>query len=127
MKKFLLLFYFTFCILHFTFSQNPLIKQWDKKFGGTGTDQFYSIKQTKDGGYILGGLSYSDSSGEKTQPTWGTGSDFWIVKIDAPGNKQWDKDFGGTDNEKLCSAEQTADGGYILGGTSWSGVSGDKT
>ncbi|MEO8086061.1 MAG: T9SS type A sorting domain-containing protein [Bacteroidota bacterium] len=101
-------------------------KQWDKDFGGTGDDHLFSVRQTSDGGFILGGYSVSGISGNKTQAMWGV-SDYWIVKTDSLGNKQWDKDFGGTLEDDLYSIQQTLDGGYILGGTSWSGISGDKT
>src|SRR5204863_32675 len=101
-------------------------KQWDKDFGGTNNDELFSIQQTADGGYILGGCSVSGISGDKTQVNWGD-IDYWIVKTDSLGNKQWDKDFGGTSDDFLYSMQQTADGGYILGGISSSGISGDKT
>jgi hypothetical protein len=103
-------------------------KQWDKDFGGTDGDELYSIQQTSDKGYILGGYTYSGIGGDKTQPNWGSFTfDYWIVKTDSLGNKQWDKDFGGTSNDQLYSLQQTSDGGYILSGTSFSGISGDKT
>src|SRR6185295_9292086 len=106
---------------------DPLgIKQWDKDFGSTNDEKLYSLQQTSDGGYIFGGWSNSDSSGNKTQNTWGD-FDYWIVKTDSLGNKQWDKDFGGTGTDLFYSLKQTADGGYILGGISASGISGDKT
>ena len=126
MKKLLLSFYFTFCILHFSFAQNPLVKQWDKRFGGTNGELLFSFQQTADGGFILGGYSYSDSSGDKSQNNRGL-SDYWIVKTDLLGNKQWDKDFGGDSIDYLYSIQQTTDGGFILGGMSRSGSNGDKT
>ena len=101
-------------------------KQWDKDFGGINDEQLYSLQQTADGGYILGGLSSSGISGDKTQATWGL-VDYWIVKTDSLGNKQWDKDFGGISSDFLSTIQQTADGGYILGGCSYSGIGGDKT
>ncbi|MEO8148325.1 MAG: T9SS type A sorting domain-containing protein [Bacteroidia bacterium] len=101
-------------------------KQWDKDFGGSTYDYFRSMRQTSDGGYILGGFSYSDISGDKTQSLWGV-CDYWIVKTDSLGNKQWDKDFGGTQSDALLSLQQTADMGYVLGGVSASEISGDKT
>ncbi|MEO8086380.1 MAG: T9SS type A sorting domain-containing protein [Bacteroidota bacterium] len=101
-------------------------KEWDKDFGGTNADGLYSLQQTADGGYILGGLSGSVIGGDKTQATWGN-YDYWIIKTDSLGNKEWDKDFGGTDYDVLSSLQQTADGGYILGGWSGSGIGGDKT
>jgi hypothetical protein len=106
--------------------QNPLVKQWDKRFGGTNDDKLLSFQQTTDGGYILGGYSFSGISGDKTQNLWGN-VDYWIVKTDSLGNKEWDKDFGGTDDDVLFSIQQTVEGGYILGGVSKSNISGDKT
>ncbi len=95
------------------------IKLWDKDFGGIYLDQLYAIDQTSDGGFILGGHSYSPVSGDKSQPGWGA-LDFWILKTDSMGNKLWDKDFGGTDQEYFRSVKETQDGGLILGGWSWS-------
>jgi hypothetical protein len=106
-------------------------KQWDKTFGGSGTDDLLSLVQTLDGGYILGGQSNSGVSGDKTGSNKGGLnsylSDYWVIKLDANGNKLWDKTYGGIDHEFFYSLAQTADGGYILGGSSRSGISGDKT
>ncbi|MEO8085727.1 MAG: T9SS type A sorting domain-containing protein [Bacteroidota bacterium] len=101
-------------------------KQWDRDFGGTNSDQLYSLQQTNDGGYILGGWSASGISGDKTQATWG-GEDYWIVKTDSLGIKQWDRDYGGFVNDEFSSLQQTTDGGYILAGATSSGIGGDKT
>jgi len=107
------------------------IKQWDKDFGGTAFDFLYSIQQTSDGGYILGGTSHSGVGGDKTEASRDTATnyngDYWILKLDAQGNKQWDKTFGGFSREDLCAIQQTTDGGYILGGRSESDINGDKT
>jgi hypothetical protein len=58
MKKHFLFLYFTFYFFNSSFSQTPLVKQWDKRFGGTFSDVLYSFQQTADGGYILGGWSW---------------------------------------------------------------------
>ncbi|MEP7168760.1 MAG: T9SS type A sorting domain-containing protein [Bacteroidota bacterium] len=128
-KLYVTLILFLFFSSGFLFGQNPLVKQWDKRFGGTGNDELFSFQQTSDGGFILGGFSSSGINGDKTQNIWGSAGDrdYWIVKIDSLGNKQWDKDFGGIYYDYLTSLLQTADGGYILGGSSLSGISGDKT
>ena len=102
------------------------IVQWDKRFGGTKEDELQSLQQTKDGGYVLGGFSYSQKGGDKTEPNFGT-NDYWVVKTDGNGNKQWDKTIGGNSTDNLHCIKQVADGGYILGGGSYSGVSGNKT
>ena len=106
-------------------------KQWDKRYGGSGADFLSKVKQTKDGGYIVAGSSNSGISGDKTQPNWDTTlstDDYWIVKIDNAGNKQWDKRFGSTDGDGCNDIIQTPDGGYLIGGTSIAyDTSGDKT
>jgi hypothetical protein len=100
--------------------------QWQNTIGGIGNDYLYSIKQTSDGGYILGGYSDSYISGDKTEYTQST-SDYWVVKLDTAGNIQWQNTIGGGGNDYLYSIQQTSDGGYILGGYSESVISGDKT
>lgn len=104
--------------------------QWVHRYGGTDVDWLTSLELTSDGGYILGGYSYSDTSCDKTQPNRDTmllTCDYWVIKIDSDGNEEWDKTFGGTGNEMLSMIKQTKDGGYILGGSSNSGITGDKT
>jgi hypothetical protein len=99
-------------------------KVWDKRFGGTGYELNVNIIPTNDHGYIIGGPTDSDISGDVSQSSQGN-NDFWIVKIDSAGNKQWDKRFGGGGDEYLFDLLQTTDHGYILAGCSESGISGD--
>lgn len=99
---------------------------WQKTFGGSGSETINSAVQTGDGGYILGGISDSNISGNKTENSKGD-SDYWIIKLDALGTIQWQKTIGGNRSEGISSIEETTDGGYIVGGTSTSDVSGDKT
>jgi hypothetical protein len=100
--------------------------EWQNTIGGSLTDHLSSIQQTSDGGFILGGQSTSDISGDKTENSLG-GIDYWIVKTDAVGNIQWQNTIGGNLDDALRSVQQTTDGGYIIGGTSNSNISGDKT
>jgi len=90
---------------------------WQKSFGGSGVDLLQSIKLTSDGGYILAGTSDSKKGLDKHDDTKGQ-EDFWIIKLDAKGNQLWQKTIGGTGQEKLQSIILTADGGYLLGGSS---------
>lgn len=91
------------------------IKIWDKRFGGSGNDILSEIRQTNDGGFILGGYSDSGADGDKSQAGQGA-NDFWIVKTDSNGIKLWDVRFGGCSDDNLFTILQTADGGYLLGG-----------
>ncbi|QRR02387.1 T9SS type A sorting domain-containing protein [Dyadobacter sandarakinus] len=100
-------------------------KEWDKTFGASSEDVLYSLQQTRDGGYILGGYTYG-AGGDLSGVVRG-GSDYWVIKLSADGTKEWDRVFGGDSFEILRGVQQTSDGGYILGGYSNSGISGDKT
>jgi hypothetical protein len=108
------------------FAQAPLVKQWDFRYGGKGSEKLTAAVATPDSGLIMGGWSLSGMDNDKSEPSQG-GLDYWVVKIDKAGNKQWDKRYGGTANDGLTAVQFTSDGGYILGGTSASGISGDKT
>lgn len=99
---------------------------WQNTIGGSGDDYLISIKQTSDGGYIVGAGSDSNISGDKTENSRG-GLDYWILKLNASGNIVWQKTYGGSQPEFDNYVVQTSDGGYFVGGYSDSGVSGDKT
>lgn len=99
---------------------------WQNTIGGDLDDNVYSVEQTADGGYFVGGFTFSGISGDKTEANFG-GLDYWVLKLDAIGNIEWDKSFGGTEDDELFSAKPTSDGGYILGGSSFSSISGNKT
>ncbi len=100
------------------------------RYGGTDQEYLYSINNTSDGGFIMGGYSASASAGSRDQTgsTSKGGLDYWIVKTDNTGNVQWQRRYGGSGNDQLYSVFQTSDGGYILSGRSEAGsaLSGDQ-
>jgi len=100
-------------------------KVWDKAFGGTLDDQPFAVTPSE-GGFLLGGTSNSGADGNKTEASRGV-SDYWVVQVDANGNKKFDKRFGGDNTDVLTTLNLLADGGYVLGGYSQSGVNGDRT
>lgn len=100
--------------------------EWDKTYGGSSAEIFKSVIQTNDGGYLLAGSSLSGKSGDKSEDSRGS-YDYWIIKLDKNGTKQWDKSLGGSDSDALNSIVQLADGSYIVGGGSYSPKSIDKT
>ena len=92
-------------------------ESWNKTFGGTSYETGRSVKQTSDGGYVI--VATTDS--------YGNGKlDYWLIKTDSEGNEEWNKTFGGTDNDELPSVQQTADGGYALVGATRSYGSGGQ-
>lgn len=90
---------------------------WQKSFGGSEADLLQSIKNTNDGGFILAGTSNSPIGFQKKDSCRGL-TDFWVIKLDAKGQEQWQKTIGGDGQDELHEVIQTKDGGYMLGGSS---------
>jgi hypothetical protein len=96
---------------------------WKKTLGGSQNDFATDIQRTKDGGYIMAG--YTKSSDTDVSFNHG-GYDAWVVKLSSTGVKQWEKTYGGSNNDVILSIRQTTDTGYIVAG--WSSSSdGDLT
>ena len=77
------------------------------------------------GGYILGGFSISNTSGDKSENNNGD-ADYWIIKTDSIGDIQWQNTIGGNGSDYLYAITQTSSGEYILAGNSASNISDDK-
>jgi Secretion system C-terminal sorting domain len=85
--------------------------QWTRKVGGADFDNANSIIQTADGAYILAGETTSFGV---------VGFDMYIVKLSSNGSFLWNKTIGGISHDYANSIIQTADGGYIAAGESYS-------
>jgi len=109
MKKILLIL---LCLPMIGFGQG-----WEKTFGGLASDYGYSVEQTNDGGYIITGFTASFGNGDE---------DVYLVKTDGNGIEQWNKTYGGTNNEWGFSVDQTNDGGYIITGSTYTFGNGDS-
>jgi hypothetical protein len=98
----------------------------DQTYGGTGADQLSSAVVVTDGGFLLGGNSFSASGGTKGATNYGS-SDYWIIRVDTNGIPLWDRSFGGSGVEALYHVERLQDGGFLLTGASTSPDDGNKT
>lgn len=108
--------------------------QWQRSIGGGGTELYVAnIMQTSDGGYIFAGGSDSndgDIIGNHLDSLGNRTNDMVVVKLDSNGSTQWQKAMGGSKLDIANAIQQTADGGYILVGETWSNdgdVSGNHT
>ncbi|MGH2372833.1 MAG: hypothetical protein ACRDIC_05065, partial [bacterium] len=55
--------------------------EWQRVFGGSERESLPALQQTRDGGFVLGGLSQSPpGGGNKTAANYG-GYDYWIVRL----------------------------------------------
>lgn len=82
-------------------------EEWNRTFGGTGSDSANSVQQTSDGGYVLAGQTYESDVYA-----------VWLIKTDANGAQQWNRTFGGrkTGVDSAESVQQARDGSYIIAG-----------
>ncbi len=83
---------------------------WTRTFGGTSSDIGWSVQQTIDGGYIVAGGTQS----------FGNSGEVFLIKTNATGYPLWAKTFGGISYEWGNNVRQTADGGFIIVGSSTS-------
>ncbi len=91
--------------------------EWENSFGGLYRDELFSIREVPGGGYLLGCHSESDASSDKTENSRG-GQDLWIIRLDAQGEKLWDKTIGGNSFDQIHDIEWAPDGNiYLSGGT----------
>ena len=84
---------------------------WTRTYGGSFDDKAWSVQQTTDGGYIVAGWTDSFGAGN---------ADFYVVKTNSQGDTLWTCTYGGTNNDCAYSVQQTADGGYIVAGWTYS-------
>jgi len=81
--------------------------QWTRTFGGTRADMGNSVEQTVDGGYIIAGATLSFG-------VWNY--DVYLIKIDDEGTTVWTRTYGGSNDDKGISVEQTQDSGFVIAG-----------
>jgi len=81
-------------------------QRWERTYGGTGGDGGESVQQTTDGGYIVAGGTLS----------FGNGIQVYLIKTNASGDTLWTRSYGGVNDDRGFSVQQTQDGGYVVAG-----------
>jgi len=82
---------------------------WFKTYGGSGTDEAYSIVGTSDGSFVIAG--YTNSFGA-------SGVDVLTIKIGGDGNVIWSNYFRLPQDDYAVSIQEYTDGGFVLAGYS---------
>ncbi|MEO8086036.1 MAG: T9SS type A sorting domain-containing protein [Bacteroidota bacterium] len=83
---------------------------WTKEYGDTSFQSGWQCKQTRDKGFIITGQTL----------TYSPYGDILLIKTDSNGVKQWEHHFGGIDQDLGFSVDTCYDGGFIIGGFTWS-------
>ncbi|WPO92152.1 T9SS type A sorting domain-containing protein [Chryseobacterium sp. HR92] len=94
--------------------------EWEKNFGGKGDDHIRTLALTSNG-FIIGGESRSERSGNKTVGIE-EGTDLWLISLNERGEEQWQKSYNFKNRDVLMgmsvihSADDKSSKGILLGG-----------
>ncbi|PRA95684.1 secretion protein [Chryseobacterium sp. MYb7] len=94
--------------------------EWEKNFGGKGDDHLRTLALTSNG-FIIGGESRSERSGNKTVGIE-EGTDLWLISLNERGDEQWQKSYNFKSRDVLMgmsvlhSADDKSFKGLLLGG-----------
>lgn len=96
---------------------------WQKSFGFLGADIGYALTETNDNGYLITGvLDVSASGGQGNSKTLlavlHAGGDYWAIKLNENGEKEWSQFFGGTFTDTPYDVVETSDNSFIIVGSS---------
>lgn len=88
---------------------------WQKTYGGTSSDQAFSVDETTDGRVVVAGHTLSFGSGL---------TDAWILKLNPDGTVDWQRTFGGSQEDYVTSIRQVPSGELVAAGRTQSFGSG---
>jgi len=80
---------------------------WTKTYGGTSTDEGYSVQECSSGGFIIAGWTNSLGAGNY---------DVYLIRTDAQGDTLWTRTYGGADDDRSYSVQECKTGGFIIAG-----------
>lgn len=86
---------------------------WQKTFGGSFRDVGNDIAMTLDGGFVVAGQTNSsdgDVGGSRNS------LDYWVIRMDANGNKVWSKAMGSTTEDAATAVTTASDGTITIAG-----------
>ncbi|MDQ1803092.1 T9SS type A sorting domain-containing protein [Chryseobacterium sp. CKR4-1] len=94
--------------------------EWEKNFGGKADDHLRTLALTSTG-YIIGGESRSERSGNKSVGIE-EGTDLWLISLNEKGDEEWQKSYNFKNRDILMgmsiihSADDKTSKGILLGG-----------
>jgi len=94
--------------------------EWEKNFGGKGDDHLRTLAMTSSG-YVVGGESRSERSGNKTVGIE-EGTDVWLISLNERGDEMWQKSYSFKNRDVLMgmsvvkTGDEKTSKGILLGG-----------
>ncbi|MCS3528649.1 T9SS type A sorting domain-containing protein [Chryseobacterium sp. JUb7] len=94
--------------------------EWEKNFGGKGDDHLKTLALTSTG-FLIGGESRSERSGNKTVGIE-EGTDLWLISLNEKGDELWQKSYNFKNRDVLMgmsvlhSSDDKTSKGILLGG-----------
>ena len=94
--------------------------EWEKNFGGKGDDHLRTLALTSTG-YLIGGESRSERSGNKTVGIE-EGTDLWLISLNERGEEIWQKSYNFKNRDVLMgmsvlhASDDKSSKGILLGG-----------
>ena len=82
---------------------------WSKSHGTNGSEFAYDVKSTSDGGYLVCGVTSTNTAGD---------ADMSVTKLDASGDIVWTYNYGTVEYDRASSIFQQANGTIMVGGYS---------
>lgn len=96
-------------------SNNATCLKAQTTLGGSNFEEGDKILQTRDGGFVVCGQTFSDDGDFSVPPA--NNGDAYVAKYNKLGKLEWAKTYGGTGVEVFNDIVQTWDGGYIATGS----------
>ena len=91
--------------------------QWERTFGGQGSDVGEAIIETTDGDFVICGHTNSLGAG---------GKDVYLIKVDSTGRELWSRTYGGAESDLGVAVLEAAGGGYLVLGSTGSSGAGNR-
>jgi hypothetical protein len=110
-------------VIKFQDGGNTFNVQWDKCLGGSATDEVFGAELDNNGNALI--VSETGSNNGDVTGCHG-GSDIWIASLSSSGTINWQKCYGGSDNEFYGGVVKTTDQNLVVASRSAS-LNGDVT
>lgn len=94
---------------------------WEQSYGYQGRDFGTSMIETSDDGFLLVGeldVTASGGEGNKREKIQHAGGDFWVIKLNSSGKKEWSKYYGGTFTDTPSAVLEAANNNFLIVGAS---------